>query len=45
MKKKKLNWEELEKKATYNPIIEETEDDEIKTALNVLNQHKKNRRK
>lgn len=30
MKKKKLNWEELEKKATYNPIIEETEEETIK---------------
>lgn len=30
MKKKKLNWEELEKKATYNPIIEETEEEPIK---------------
>ena len=30
MKKKKLNWEELEKKATYNPIIEETEEESIK---------------
>lgn len=29
MKKKKLNWEELEKKATYNPIIEETEEEPI----------------
>ena len=30
MKKKKLNWEELEKKVTYNPIIEETEEEPIK---------------